>query len=83
MKWINDFQAFELQEINSKKLTPKKRLEEKAILFDTSRNYQILVSRFAEKDFYFHKDETGNRLHTNLTNLPKGLRKFITYDGLP
>lgn len=83
MKWVNDFEVSKLQELNSQNLTPKRRLEEKAILFDTVRNYKILVSRFVEKDYYFHKDETGNRLHTNLTNLPKGLRQFITYDGFP
>ncbi len=29
------------------------------------------------KNFYYSVDNTGNRLHSNLTNLPKELRKFI------
>ena len=29
------------------------------------------------KNFYYTVDDTGNRLHSNLTNLPKKLRKFL------
>lgn len=82
LTWINEFEASELQKINSNKtLNSVNRLEEKDLLFEKSRSYKILVSRIKEKDYFFHKDETGNRLHTNLTNLPKGLRQFLTYDG--
>lgn len=83
LTWINDLETLELQEINARNLSPQKRLEEKDLLFEKSRNYKILASRIKEKDYFFHVDETGNRLHTNLTNLAKGLREFITYDGQP
>lgn len=82
LNWINDFEAAELQTINfNQNLKSSKKLEEKEKLFEKCGNYKILVSRIKEKDYFFHRDETGNRLHTNLTNLPKGLRQFITYDG--
>jgi len=79
--WINEYEAQELQVLNNNKLSPKNRIEAKELLFEKCGNFKILASRIADKDFFFHKDEFGNRLHTNLTNLPKGLRQFITYDG--
>lgn len=39
------------------------------------------IHSFADKDFSLTVDETGNRLHTPLTNLKKELRNFITYKG--
>jgi hypothetical protein len=35
------------------------------------------ITRIQNKEFYHKVDETGNRLHTNLTNLPKFLRGEI------
>lgn len=35
------------------------------------------ITRIQNKEFYHTVDETGNRLHTNLTNLPKFLRSEI------
>jgi hypothetical protein len=82
LQWINNFESKELLTINNnKRYSAKKRLVEKLSLHEKCRNYKILVSRIKEKDYFFHKDDTGNRLHTNLTNLPKGLRQFLTYDG--
>jgi hypothetical protein len=82
IKWINDYEALELLKINNNQsYNSSKLLEQKTLPFEKCRNYKILVSRIKEKDYFFHKDDTGNRLHTNLTNLPKGLRRFLTYDG--
>lgn len=82
LTWINDFETKELQAINFNQfIKSSKKLEQKQKLFEKCGNYKILVSRIKEKDYFFHRDETGNRLHTNLTNLPKGLRQFLTYDG--
>jgi len=41
------------------------------------------ICRLSDHKFYFHVDETSGRLHTNLTNLPKIVRNFITYEGKP
>lgn len=39
------------------------------------------IHRFANKDFYFHIDDNVGRFHSNLTNIKRELRHFITYDG--
>ncbi len=39
------------------------------------------ISMIHHKDYFFFADETGHRVHTNLTILPKELRQFITYDS--
>lgn len=47
-------------------------------------NCELLkLIRLRDKEFYFNVDHTAGRLHTNLTNLNKELRNFITYNGLP
>jgi hypothetical protein len=37
--------------------------------------------KLKRKDFYQFIDDSGERLHTNLTNLKKTYRKFLTYNG--
>jgi hypothetical protein len=39
------------------------------------------ITRIQNKEFYIKQDSTGNRLHTNLTNLPKYLRGEIQIRG--
>lgn len=39
------------------------------------------IFRINEADFYFSVDSNIHRLHTNLTNLKKEYRNFITYNG--
>jgi hypothetical protein len=39
------------------------------------------IHRFANKDFYFHIDDNVGRFHSNLTNIKRELRHYITYDG--
>jgi hypothetical protein len=41
----------------------------------------IPLSTYEQKEFYFQVDESGYRVHTNLTNLKKGLRKYVKYGG--
>lgn len=35
------------------------------------------------RNYFFKVDDFAGRLHTNLSNLPGYLRKFLTYDGQP
>ena len=82
IKYINKLEIVEFNNIDSNRLFSKQRkLEEKASIFEKYKNFKVLVSRFANQDFFFKIDDAGNRLHTNLTNLPKGLRKHVTYEG--
>ncbi len=41
----------------------------------------IPLSTYENKKFYFQEDESGYRVHTNLTNLKKGIRKYVKYGG--
>lgn len=83
IKWVKNFEHDQLQKINSGAGSMKVKQDQQDSILEISRNYKILVNRIKEKDYYLHVDTTGNRFHTNLTNLPKGLREFITYDGQP
>ena len=45
-------------------------------------NYSIITcSGIHHQDFYHTVDTTSQRVHTNLTNLPRDLKQFITYAG--
>jgi hypothetical protein len=39
------------------------------------------ISAYADEDYRFSVDTTGNRAHTNLTNLKKDLRSFLSVEG--
>lgn len=81
IKWINEVEAQQMDIINNSTCSSTIRQEEKTKLVERCAGYKILVTRLAEHDYFCHIDETGNRLHTNLTNLPKGLRKYLKYDS--
>lgn len=42
--------------------------------------HQIAVEHIRDRDFWFTLDDYG-RIHTNVTNLSKGLRQFLAVDG--
>ncbi|MES2431805.1 MAG: hypothetical protein V4556_12800 [Bacteroidota bacterium] len=79
-KEINEYEIKKLSEINVSSLSNIQKLEAMNQLNENCKNFKILVNRINAKDYYCHIDDTGKRLHTNLTNIPKWLRKFITYD---
>ncbi|QEE49107.1 hypothetical protein FUA48_05785 [Flavobacterium alkalisoli] len=39
------------------------------------------LTRLKDKNYSFHADNKGYRLHTNITQMMSGLRRFITYQG--
>ena len=48
------------------------------------RSYLICFSKIRKGNFYFSRNsESDNRLHTNLTNIPRWFRKHIKYNGKP
>jgi len=49
---------------------------------DWNKRYKAIYSieKFARQEFYYSVDDNVGRFHSNLTNLKKELRNFITYD---
>ena len=39
------------------------------------------IDKFSKQEFYYSVDDNVGRFHSNLTNIKKELRNFITYDG--
>lgn len=48
---------------------------------DKYNPYKISIDYIHEKNFYFKVDNVAGRVHTNITNLPKELRQFLSYNG--
>jgi len=42
----------------------------------------VSAAKFRDHEYFFHVDNTVNRLHTNLTGCKSELRNFITYSGM-
>lgn len=51
----------------------------------TTKKYsaKLAVQKLATGNFYYKIDENVGRFHSNLTNIKKELRHYITYDGKP
>jgi hypothetical protein len=51
----------------------------------TTKKYsaKLAVQKLATGNFYYKIDENVGRFHSNLTNIKKELRNYITYDGKP
>lgn len=41
----------------------------------------LAIDKIANKEFYYSVDDNVGRFHSNLTNIKKELRNYITYDG--
>lgn len=51
----------------------------------TTKKYsaKLAVQKLATGNFYYKIDENVGRFHSNITNIKKELRHYITYDGKP
>ena len=45
------------------------------------RSAQVGIQKINKMDFFYSVDKTAGRFHSNLTNIPKGIRPFITWKG--
>jgi hypothetical protein len=50
---------------------------------DWAKRYKAIyaINKFANKEFYYSVDDNVGRFHSNLTNIKREIRNFITYDG--
>lgn len=50
---------------------------------DWAKRYKAIyaINKFANQEFYFSVDDNVGRFHSNLTNIKREIRNFITYDG--
>ena len=50
---------------------------------DWARRYKAIqaINKFDNQDFYYSIDDNVGRFHSNLTNIKKELRNYITYNG--
>lgn len=50
---------------------------------DWAKRYKAIyaINKFAKQEFYYSVDDNVGRFHSNLTNIKREIRNFITYDG--
>lgn len=82
VNWIDKSEQLDCASVNNDQKAKKAgKAREVLKLQEKYSGFKILATRLANQDYYFSKDDFGNRLHTNLSNLPKELRNFLNYDG--
>ncbi len=50
---------------------------------DIYNAYRVSIEYIYEKTFFFKVDTIAGRIHTNITNLSRDLRRFLNYEGNP
>ena len=50
---------------------------------DWAKRYKAIyaINKFSNQDFYYSVDDNVGRFHSNLTNIKREIRNYITYDG--
>lgn len=90
-KWFNDKLQIDVEGAHAKieELFPKPTGAiygtTKGKASKTTKKYsaKLAVQKLATGNFYYKIDENVGRFHSNLTNIKKELRHYITYDGKP
>ena len=80
--WIEDDKNKKLAIISST-IDIKTQEDMRNSAIDTAEDFKRLVSRIKDSEFNCCFSGAGKRFYTPFTNLKKGLRDFITYDGKP
>src|SRR5690606_20114186 len=87
VEWFNDGLHFNYEQFlkdSERMFKINKYYEDKVNDRIVSKAQNFYYSAFQMKlsNFRFSRDKkSDNRLHTNLTNMPKGFRKYISYEG--
>jgi len=88
-KWFNDKLKIEAEGANEKieELFPEPKggikgtRRGKASKATKKYSAKLAVKKIVGGDFYYKVDDNVGRFHSNLTNIKKELRHYITYDG--
>jgi hypothetical protein len=90
-KRLNENKILPVESVQKKLLDlSNKQKRSRYKFYEKRKNLQInrdkfkhLVSQINIKPLAFINDESGHRLHTPITRLPKYLRKYLSYDNKP
>lgn len=52
-------------------------------LLSKYKHNKFKLGEFSNQNFYFRKDDFAGRIHSNLSNLPKIFRPYVSYDKQP
>lgn len=88
-KWFNEKLLIDVQgaEQEVEQLFPEQKGAIRGVRKGKSgiwnKRYKAMYSihKFARQEFYYGLDDNVERFHSNLTNIKKELRNYITYDG--
>jgi hypothetical protein len=89
-KWFNDYLEIDVEGAKKEALKQYPLLPSSGIRGDIKnkapkRNKRLkaeyLINKLANRQFYYSIDENVGRFHSNLTNLKKEFRNYITYNG--
>ena len=88
-KWFNDKLQIDAEGANAKieELFPEPKggirgtRRGKACKATKKYSAKLAVHKLVRSNFYYKVDENVGRFHSNLTNIKKELRHYITYDG--
>jgi len=88
-KWFNEKLQINIQgaELKVEELFPEQtgpiKGTRKGKASRWTKRYKAIqsINKFANQEFYYGADDNVGRFHSNLTNIKRELRDFITYDG--
>lgn len=81
MNWIKDYEEQESEVIKISNLPAKIKGSKIRSIIEKCECYRLKVRNIIEGNFYHRADPTGHRYHTNITNISKNLRQFLSYDN--
>ncbi|WP_405411711.1 hypothetical protein [Maribacter sp. Asnod1-A12] len=55
--------------------------KDQSLSLDQKKQYSYSINRIRLDQWYFLRSTNDNRLHSNLTNLPSTLRKYLSHNG--
>jgi hypothetical protein len=88
-KWFNDYLEIDIEKSKNEVLKQypiltgpiRGKLKRKASNQEKRMKAESLIDKISNKQYYYSVDKNVGRFHSNLTNLKKEIRNYITYNG--